>query len=301
MTQTVLAIDDSPEIHQLLKFRLRNLDVELAHADCGFDGFDQALAVNPDLILLDVMMPDASGFDICRKLKTTTQTRNIPVIFLTGASDVDQKVLGFDVGAVDYIQKPFDSVELNTRVRAALRTKRFQDRLAQSAMIDGLTGLWNRAHFDQRIHEEVAAALRYDRPMSLIMMDVDKFKNLNDNHGHLFGDEVLQVVGDVLQDSVRTSDWPCRYGGEEFGLILRETDLDGAIILAERIRKEIGSLQLHNKAQLVPVTSSFGVVSSTLCMNPCDLSSKWMIGSADRALYAAKEGGRNCVRTAERR
>ena len=301
MTQTVLAIDDSPEIHQLLKFRLRNLDVELAHADCGFDGFDQALVVNPDLILLDVMMPDASGFDICRKLKTTTQTRNIPVIFLTGASDVDQKVLGFDVGAVDYIQKPFDSVELNTRVRAALRTKRFQDRLAQSAMIDGLTGLWNRAHFDQRIHEEVAAALRYDRPMSLIMMDVDKFKNLNDNHGHLFGDEVLQVVGDVLQDSVRTSDWPCRYGGEEFGLILRETDLDGAIILAERIRKEIGSLQLHNKAQLVPVTSSFGVVSSTLCMNPCDLSSKWMIGSADRALYAAKEGGRNCVRTAERR
>ena len=301
MTQTVLAIDDSPEIHQLLKFRLKNLDVELAHADCGFDGFDQALAVNPDLILLDVMMPDASGFDICRKLKTTTQTRNIPVIFLTGASDVDQKVLGFDVGAVDYIQKPFDSVELNTRVRAALRTKRFQDRLAQSAMIDGLTGLWNRAHFDQRIHEEVAAALRYDRPMSLIMMDVDKFKNLNDNHGHLFGDEVLQVVGDVLQDSVRTSDWPCRYGGEEFGLILRETDLDGAIIMAERIRKEIGSLQLHNKAQLVPVTSSFGVVSSTLCMNPCDLSSKWMIGSADRALYAAKEGGRNCVRTAERR
>ncbi len=301
MTQTVLAIDDSPEIHQLLEFRLKNLDVELAHADCGVDGFDQALAVNPDLILLDVMMPDASGFDICRKLKTTTQTRNIPVIFLTGASDVDQKVLGFDVGAVDYIQKPFDSVELNTRVRAALRTKRFQDRLAQSAMIDGLTGLWNRAHFDQRIHEEVAAALRYDRPMSLIMMDVDKFKNLNDNHGHLFGDEVLQVVGDVLQDSVRTSDWPCRYGGEEFGLILRETDLDGAIILAERIRKEIGSLQLHNKAQLVPVTSSFGVVSSTLCMNPCDLSSKWMIGSADRALYAAKEGGRNCVRTAERR
>lgn len=301
MTQTVLAIDDSPEIHQLLKVRLKNLDVELAHADCGFDGFDQAMAANPDLILLDVMMPDASGFDICRKLKATTETRNIPVIFLTGASDVDQKVLGFDVGAVDYIQKPFDSAELNARVRAALRTKRFQDMLAQRAMIDGLTGLWNRAHFDQRMHEEVAAASRYDRPMSLIMMDVDKFKNLNDNHGHPFGDEVLQAVGDVLQDSARTSDWPCRYGGEEFGLILRETDLDGAIIMAERVREEIESLQLRNKGQLVPVTSSFGVVASTLCMNPCDLSSKWMIESADRALYAAKEGGRNCVRTAERR
>jgi len=301
MTQTVLAIDDSPEIHQLLKVRLKNLDVELSHADCGIDGFDQALAGNPDLILLDVMMPDASGFDICRKLKATTETRNIPVIFLTGASDVDQKVLGFDVGAVDYIQKPFDSAELNARVRAALRTKRFQDMLAQRAMIDGLTGLWNRAHFDQRMHEEVAAAARYDRPMSLIMMDVDKFKNLNDNHGHPFGDEVLQSVGDVLQDSARTSDWPCRYGGEEFGLILRETDLEGAVIMAERVREEIESLQLRNKAQLVPVTSSFGVVSSTQCMNPCDLSSKWMIESADRALYAAKDGGRNCVRTADRK
>ena len=300
MTQTILAIDDSPEIHQLLKVRLKNLDVELSHADCGFDGFDKAMASNPDLILLDVMMPDASGFDICRKLKATTETRNIPVIFLTGASDVDQKVLGFDVGAVDYIQKPFDSAELNARVRAALRTKRFQDMLAQRAMIDGLTGLWNRAHFDQRMHEEVAAAARYDRPMSLIMMDVDKFKNLNDNHGHPFGDEVLQAVGDVLQDTARTSDWPCRYGGEEFGLILRETDLDGAVVMAERVRKEIESLQLLNKAQLVPVTSSFGVVSSTLCMNPCDLSSKWMIESADGALYAAKEGGRNCVRAAAR-
>ena len=301
MTQTVLAIDDSPEIHQLLKVRLKNLDVILSHADCGFDGFEQALASNPDLILLDVMMPDASGFDICRKLKATTETRNIPVIFLTGASDVDQKVLGFDVGAVDYIQKPFDSAELNARVRAALRTKRFQDMLAQRAMIDGLTGLWNRAHFDQRMHEEVAAAARYDRPLSLIMMDVDKFKNLNDNHGHPFGDEVLQAVGDVLQDSARTSDWPCRYGGEEFGLILRETDLEGANIMAERVREEIESLHLRNKSQLVSVTASFGVVSSTLCMNPCDLSSKWMIESADRALYASKEGGRNRVSTAERR
>ncbi|MBL6706143.1 MAG: diguanylate cyclase [Planctomycetaceae bacterium] len=301
MTQTILAIDDSPEIHQLLKVRLKNLDVEMAHANCGFDGFEQALASNPDLILLDVMMPDASGFDICRKLKATTETRNIPVIFLTGASDVDQKVLGFDVGAVDYIQKPFDSAELNARVRAALRTKRFQDMLAQRAMIDGLTGLWNRTHFDQRMHEEVAAAARYDRPMSLIMMDVDKFKNLNDNHGHPFGDEVLQAVGDVLQDSARTSDWPCRYGGEEFGLILRETDLEGAVIMAERVREEIESLQLRNKAQLVSVTASFGVVSSTLCMNPCDLSSRWMIESADRALYASKEGGRNRVSTAERK
>lgn len=300
MVQTILAIDDSPEIHQLLKVRLKNLDIELAHAHCGFDGFDQAQSSNPDLILLDVMMPDASGFDICRKLKATSETRNIPVIFLTGASDVDQKVLGFDVGAVDYIQKPFDSAELSARVRAALRTKRFQDMLAQRAMIDGLTGLWNRAHFDQRLHEEIAATQRYDRPMSLIMMDVDKFKNLNDSHGHPFGDEVLQAVGDVLQESARMTDWPCRYGGEEFGFILRETDLEGAIIMAERVRARIEGLELRNKAQAVSVTASFGVVSSTLCMNPVELSSKWVIESADKALYAAKESGRNRVCSAAR-
>ncbi|MDA0282607.1 MAG: diguanylate cyclase [Planctomycetota bacterium] len=300
MTQKVLAIDDSPEIHQLLKVRLKNLDVELSHAHCGLDGFDQALGTNPDLILLDVMMPDTSGFDVCRKLKATSETRNIPVIFLTGASDVDQKVLGFDVGAVDYIQKPFDSAELNARVRAALRTKRFQDMLAQRAMIDGLTGLWNRAHFDQRMHEEVAAAARYSRPMSLIMMDVDKFKNLNDSHGHPFGDEVLQAVGDVLQQTARTTDWPCRYGGEEFGLILRETDLDGAVVMAERVRASIEGLLLRNKSQMVPVTASFGVVATTLCMNPCDLSPQWIIESADRALYAAKESGRNRVCIAAR-
>lgn len=301
MAQTILAIDDSPEIHQLLKVRLKDLrDVELVHAHCAFDGFDQAQALNPDLILLDVMMPDASGFDICRRLKATSETQNIPVIFLTGASDVDQKVLGFDLGAVDYIQKPFDSAELSARIRAALRTKRCQDMVAHRAMIDGLTGLWNRDHFDQRLHEEIAAAHRYDRPMSLIMMDVDKFKNLNDNHGHPFGDEVLQAVGDVLQETVRTTDWPCRYGGEEFGLILRETDLEGAVIMAERVRAEIEALELRNKAQSVSVTASFGVVSSTLCMNPVELSSKWVIESADKALYAAKESGRNRVCTADR-
>lgn len=300
MKQTVLAIDDSPEIHQLLKVRLKNLDVELAHADDGFSGYDTAVEKHPDLILLDVMMPDASGFDICRKLKSTPATQNIPVIFLTGASDVDQKVLGFDVGAVDYIQKPFDPAELNARVRAALRTKRFQDMLAQRAMIDGLTGLWNRAHFDQRMHEEISATARYDRPLSLIMMDVDKFKNLNDTHGHPFGDEVLQAVGDVLQAGARTSDWPCRYGGEEFGVILRETDLDGAIVMAERLRESVQQLKLRNKSQDVAVTASFGVSSSELCMNPCELSRQWMIEAADKALYAAKEGGRNRVCVAEK-
>lgn len=295
MTQKVLAIDDSPEIHQLLKVRLKNLDIELTHAMSGDDGFMQACSAQPDLILLDVVMPDSSGFDICQRLKSESDTQNIPVIFITAASDVAQKVRGFDVGAVDYIQKPFNPAELNARVRAALRTKRFQDMLAQRAMIDGLTGLWNRAHFDQRLHEEAEATRRYDRPLALIMLDADRFKMLNDTHGHPFGDQVLQALGEVLHSNARTSDWPCRYGGEEFAIILRETGQAGAMILAERIRESIEALQMRNAGQVVPVTASFGVTCNTFCRNPCDVSAEWLIKSADEAMYEAKQTGRNRV------
>lgn len=294
-TQKILAIDDSPEIHQLLKVRLKNLDIDLKHAMNGTDGFEQARSECPDLILLDVVMPDSSGFDVCRRLKSEIDTQNIPVIFITGASDVEQKVQGFDVGAVDYIQKPFDPAELKARVRAALRTKRFQDMLAQRAMIDGLTGLWNRTHFDQRMHEEVSATQRYDRPLSLIFLDADRFKSLNDTHGHPFGDQVLQALGEVLHDNARTSDWPCRYGGEEFAIILRETALEGAMILAERIRENIEALEIRNAGQVVPFTASLGVSCSDLCMNPCEFSREWLVKNADDAVYEAKQTGRNRV------
>ena len=295
MTQHILAIDDSPDIHQLLRVRLKNQDVTLASALNAVDAFRKACEEPPDLILLDVCMPDMNGFEICKQLKSRVETSNIPVIFLTGASEVAQKVMGFEAGAVDYIEKPFEPEELNARVRAALRTKRYFDMLSQRAMIDGLTGLWNRAHFDQRLVEEVATSLRYDRPLSLVMLDVDRFKSVNDTYGHPFGDEVLQSVGDVLLKNTRTSDSACRYGGEEFITILRETDTEGATVFAERVRTQLEELQLKCKGQRVPVTASFGVSSNNLCMNPCNLNRNWLVEAADRALYAAKPGGRNQV------
>jgi two-component system, cell cycle response regulator len=297
MQQQILAIDDSPDTHQLLSVRLGGLNVELRHALTGESGFDQACEELPDLILLDVKMPDASGFEICRRLKAKSETASIPVIFLTGETDVEQKVLGFDVGAVDYIQKPFDTAELTARVRSALRTKRYFDMLAHRAMLDGLTGLWNRSQFDQRLYEEIACAQRYDRPLSLIMMDIDRFKGLNDTYGHPFGDQVLQSIGELLQSLTRSPDLPCRYGGEEFGIILRETDLTGAEGTAERIRESLGELTIRHRRDVVPVTASFGVSATNLCLNPCELDHKWLISNADNALYAAKHAGRNCVRT----
>ena len=295
--QQILAIDDSPDIHQLLSVRLGGLNVELRHALTGESGYEQACEEPPDLILLDVMMPDASGFEICRRLKARSKTASIPVIFLTGETDVEQKVLGFDVGAVDYIQKPFDTAELTARVRSALRTKRYFDMLAHRAMLDGLTGLWNRSQFDQRLYEEIASARCYDRPLSLVMMDIDRFKNLNDTYGHPFGDQVLQSVGELLQGWKRSTDLPCRYGGEEFGIILRETDMEGAERTAERIRGALEELEIRHRSNIVSVTASFGVSSMSLCRNPCELDHNWLIASADSALYRAKEAGRNCVST----
>ena len=301
MTQRILAINDSPDIHELLRVRLKNQDVTLRSAFSAVDALRKADEELPDLILLDVCMPDMSGFDLCKQLKSRAETASIPIIFLTGASEVSQKVLGFEAGAVDYIEKPFESEELNARVRAALRTKRYFDLLSQRAMIDGLTGLWNRAHFDQRLAEEVSTSQRYDRPLSLVMLDLDRFKSINDTYGHPFGDEVLQVVGYALLKSARTSDSACRYGGEEFVIILRETNSTAATTFAERVRHQIESLPLKCRGERVSVTASFGISANDLCMNPCELDRQWLLETADRALYAAKQGGRNRVCVAEKK
>lgn len=295
MTQKVLAIDDSPDIHHLLRVRLKHLGVDFESAFNANDGINKAETVRPDLILLDVCMPDANGIEVCRTIKNRPELASIPIIFLTGTADVAHKVEGFEAGAVDYIEKPFEPEELNARVRAALRTKRYFDLLSQRAMIDGLTGLWNRTHFDQRLVEEVAGSQRYDRPLSLVMVDVDRFKSINDSYGHPFGDEVLQQVGDVLLRNARTSDSACRYGGEEFAIILRETDIEGALVVAERLRVQIAELPFKRKGHDVKVTASFGVSANSLCRNPCEFTKSWMIDSADRALYQAKQQGRNRV------
>ena len=222
MSQTVLAIDDSPDIHRLLEVRLRPEGLVLHHALSADEGLAKAIALKPDLILLDVHLPLLSGFEVCHRLKSDPVTAGIPVIFLTGASAVQTKVQGFDLGAVDYVVKPFEPAELRARVRAALRTKRFQDLLAARSHVDGLTGVWNRTYFDQRFGDEIAAAKRYGRVVSLIMLDLDHFKGHNDSFGHPFGDQVLQAVGDILHAVLRSTDAPCRFGGEEFAL-----DLDG--------------------------------------------------------------------------
>jgi diguanylate cyclase (GGDEF)-like protein len=295
----VLAIDDSPDVHRLLDVRLRPEGLILHHALDAEEGIAKARELRPDLILLDVDLPLVTGFEVCQKLKLDPSTTDIPIIFLTGAADIYTKVQGFDLGAVDYVIKPFEPAELRARVRAALRTKRFHDLLSARSHVDGLTGIWNRSYFNQRFGEEISAAQRYGRTISLIMLDLDHFKGLNDSFGHPFGDQVLQAVGDVLHAFLRTTDAPCRYGGEEFALVLTETDEEGAIVTAERLRHQIAQLAFRPKDRHVQVTASLGVACSAL-FDKKSLSVARVVSAADEALYQAKHEGRNRVCVAKR-
>ncbi len=292
-TNRVLVIDDSELIHQLVRVRLHQEGLKVTSEYEGETGIERAIADLPDLILLDVGLPKMDGFEVCRKLKDHQTTRTIPVIFLTGTTDTDSKVRGLDLGAVDYVTKPFDEVELRARVRAGLRTKRLQDMLEQQSFLDGLTGLWNRSYLDRRLEAEVSVANRYSRPLGVLLIDIDHFKQVNDSYGHLFGDVVLQGVAEVLHEYARSSDIVVRYGGEEFALLLTDTPLRGAMGVAERLRVGIESRSYEAHGESVAVNASFGVASTEEMSG--ERTPAAMLGLADQALYASKDAGRNCV------
>lgn len=288
----VLVIDDSEFIHQLVRARLREEGLQVEHQLTGEAGLAHALEARPDLILLDVELPDIDGFEVCRRLKERAETRAIPVIFLTGHVDTEAKVRGLDLGAVDYVTKPFDEVELRARVRAALRTKRLQELLQQQSFLDGLTGLWNRGYLDHRLETEFNIVRRYERRLSLLLGDIDYFKRVNDGYGHLFGDFVIQRVAEALSAHARRSDIACRYGGEEFALLLPSAGVDDSSVVAERLRGAVEHTQFEVRGEPVQVTISFGV-ASTDRLDP--MTCETLIARADQALYSAKEAGRNRV------
>ncbi len=294
----VLAVDDSPEVLALLRARLKPEAIELVTAGSYAEGLALALELRPDLVLLDVEMPEHSGFDLCRRLKEEPSTANIPVIFLTGSSDIETKVHGFDLGASDYVTKPFHPAELRARVRAALRMKRAQDLLTLRAQIDALTGLHNRAYLDDLLEASIQRATYAGRPLSLVMLDLDHFKSLNDSYGHPFGDLVLQRVGDLLSRSTRPGDTACRYGGEEMTIVLADTDLVSARAVAERIRVALEEIELAPRGKRVSITASFGIAEALATVTPGeDLRASVLIAAANAALYVAKSDGRNCVRS----
>ncbi len=287
--QRVLLIDDSPLMQRLVEGWLKGDQIEVIPANTGLTGFSLAVTEQPDIILLDVDMPDINGFELCKKLRSDNRTSGIPIVFLTGAASPEDRVEGLNLGAVDYIIKPFHPAEFQARVRAALRTKYLLDLLKERAQIDGLTALRNRAYLDQRLEGEIALLKRRPGAMSVIMLDVDNFKLVNDNYGHLMGDDVLRWIGDILQNSVRTEDVVARFGGEEFVIITPGIGREGAHILAERLRQRIASTPVRRLGSPLNITCSFGIAEYQ------SETAEKILENADAALYAAKRQGKNCV------
>ncbi len=290
----LLAIDDSELIHRLLQVRLQGERLELHGALSAQEGLQKARELMPEVILLDIELDTMDGFEVLVHLKSDPKTQDIAVIFISAVSDTMDRVRGLDLGAVDFIAKPFEVAELKARVRSALRMQHLVKMLEHRAQIDSLSGLWNRRYFDQRLQQEWSEARRHGRSLSLIMCDVDRFKRLNDQFGHPFGDQVIERVAQILSGG-RGSDITCRYGGEEFGVILPSTAAERALEVAERHRVAIESHTWSGHDDVI-VTSSFGVAD--LKSLPTDAGMEQLVQAADMALYRAKQSGRNRVELA---
>ena len=248
----------------------------------------------PDLILLDVIMPEMSGYEVISKLKGTEASKDIPVVFITGLSDADDEMKGLNLGAEDYIIKPFHDAIVKLRVRNQIKMVNQMRTIERLSMLDQLTGIANRRSFNQQIDKAWRMAVRSRSAVSLMMIDVDKFKVYNDTYGHQQGDLVLQIIADVLNKSLmRATDFAARWGGEEFAVLLPLTDMSGALPIAEHIRANIESTMIPcPDGTSTVVTVSIGVNSQIPSQND---SMDDFISKADNALYTAKEAGRNRV------
>lgn len=290
----VLAIDDSELIHRLLQVRLQYENLELHGALSAADGMRVARELRPDVILLDIEMEGKDGFAVLQELKADPDLQDIPVIFISATASMEDRVRALDLGAADFVGKPFEVVELKARVRSALRVQHLLKMLAQKAQVDGLTGLWNRTYFDRRLAQEISEAVRHRRPVSLAMCDIDRFKRLNDQHGHPFGDHVLEEFARLLQTG-RVSDVACRYGGEEFGIILPATNGAEGVEVAERYRRALEAKEWPGIDGLT-VTVSVGV-ADLASLPEGERTPEALLAAADAALYRAKSAGRNRVET----
>ncbi len=317
----LIVVDDTPENLQLLSGLLNRYGYKVRSALDGYAALKAASAAPPDLILMDIRMPGLDGYEVCEQLKENEATRDIPVIFLSSLNEVIDKVRAFTSGGVDYVTKPFQIEEVLARIETHLTLRSLQKTLQKRnaeleeknaqleqeiarrtqaeekmrilAITDPLTSIFNRRHFFELAEKELQRSRRYQRPLSVIMFDLDHFKRLNDTYGHLAGDYALKEVVHVCQHTLRDVDLFARYGGEEFVILLPETDSNQAHQVAERLRTAIDEEDLKWEEKLMHATISLGVTS--LQFDADNLSADKLLDQADQALYHSKNTGRNRV------
>jgi diguanylate cyclase (GGDEF)-like protein len=302
----ILIVDDHEDNVELLRARLEARGYRTTAAWDGREALEAVHRERPDLILLDVMMPHVDGMEVARRIKGDRELPFIPIIMQTALDSTEHKVEGLDAGADDYITKPINFAELEARVRSMLRVKALQDeverqrdelqalnqRLLSISRTDGLTGLINRRHLEERLEEQFEHAKRLGEPFSIVMCDLDKFKSVNDTYGHQAGDAVLQQMATLLQNEAREIDHVGRYGGEEFMLILPGTVLDAGVTFAERVRHALAEHTFTFEGGAIRRSGSFGVAGWP---HPRLVDCDSLVKAADEALYVAKETGRNKV------
>jgi two-component system, cell cycle response regulator len=307
----ILVVDDSRTQLDWLVQVLSAESYDVITAQDGAEAIRKVRTESPDLVLLDVVLPDMDGLEVLRIVKSRPEENFVPVILLSVKGDVDARVRGLRIGADDFLAKPFAEAEILARAAAMLRIKSLQDQIRAAkaqletlSVTDGLTGLYNHRHFQDRLREEFRRSQRYSDPVSLIMVDLDHFKQVNDRYGHPFGDKVLREAAALIRQSVREPDICARYGGEEFTIILPKTQVQGALVVAERIWRAMGE-KTYMYGEPAPegasapgepieihVTASIG-----LAFYPSKdiTSAEVLVRYADEALYRAKREGRNTI------
>lgn len=305
MGALILVVDDSPAIRRQIQGVLRELQElegvdEFLEAGDGLQAFKMLVDRKPDLVVCDLIMPTFDGLKFLALRATRPELSSIPVIMLTAEGDATRKVEVFELGASDYVTKPFDDEELLARVRVHYRLKVLQDELREAnkrlealADTDGLTGLFNRRYFDGVLLRELQRTARYKTPIGVVLLDIDHFKYVNDTYGHPMGDQVLRNVAKVVTAGVRVTDSAARYGGEEIAIVFTQTTAQGVAEVTERLRSQIEQFVHEYEGHTVRRTASFGV--GLVDGRGVPLTPMELVERADRALYRAKHNGRNQV------
>jgi two-component system cell cycle response regulator len=302
---TIAIVDDDAAIRRLVRLFLRRAGYGTIEYTIGEEARAALQSDTWDLLILDRKLPDMDGVVLAEELKANPAFRTRYIIMLTGEDEQEDKVQGLELGADDYITKPFQYPELLARIRAGKRIVDLQKELLETnkrlellSITDGLTKLHNHRYFQDELARAFEESQRYQRPLSLAMIDIDFFKKVNDTYGHAVGDDVLKRSAELYRHSVRSTDLVARYGGEEFAVMMPETSLQDGIAFAEKIRQLVEASPLQTQAGAVPATVSIGVASVP---HSRIHSAKELIVAADKALYRAKRGGRNQVQAEKRR